>query len=184
MDSAAAAPVDWATFAAEAPELERDVTPLLRMKHHVLATLRADGSPRVSGTEVQFVGSELVAGCPADSVKARDVARDGRFALHSNPGEHSMEGGDAKLAGVAELHTDTPLLQALLDQLTAQHGGEGGDEAAEHTEEQHTGERMEGVALLRLGLTQVTHTAIHPDGDRLVIRTWHPGRGVVSVERA
>lgn len=169
-------PVDWATFAAEAPELERDVTPLLlRMKHHVLATLRADGSPRVSGTEVQFVGAELVAGCPADSVKARDVARDGRFALHTNPGEHSMEGGDAKLAGVADLHTDGPLLQALLDQLRQAHDA---DEQAPDVEQ------LDGVALLRLGLTQVTHTAIHPDGDRLVIRTWHPGRGVVTVERA
>jgi IS5 family transposase len=195
--------VDWATFAAEAPELVRDVTPLLhRARHHVLATLRADGSPRVSGTEVQFVGDELVAGCPADSVKARDVARDGRFALHTNPGDHTMEGGDAKLAGVAELHTDGPLLQALLDQLTADHGGEPaeqgdqqaehgdeaaehGDEAAEHGDEaaEHAEDQLDGVALLRLGLTQVTHTALHSDGDRLVIRTWHPGRGIVTVER-
>jgi hypothetical protein len=174
------APVDWATFAAEAPELERDVTPLLlRARHHVLATLRADGSPRVSGTEVQFVGSELVAGCPADSVKARDVSRDGRFALHTNPGDHSMEGGDAKLAGVAGLHTDGPLLHALMDQLTAEHGDDLG-----RSDDVRTDEQMDGVALLRLGLTQVTHTAIHPDGDRLVVRTWHPGRGVVTVERA
>lgn len=176
MGDARIPPVDWATFAAEAPELGRDVTPLLlRTKHHVLATLRADGSPRVSGTEVQFVGDELVAGCPSDSVKARDVARDGRFALHTNPGEHTMEGGDAKLAGVAELHTAGPLLRALLDQLRQAHDA---DEQAPDVE------RLGGVALLRLGLTQVTHTALHPDGDRLVIRTWHPGRGVVTVERA
>jgi len=162
-------PVDWATFDAECPELAADVSPLLtRTPHHVVATLRADGSPRISGTEVQFVGPELVAGCPGDSAKARDIRRDGRFALHTNPGGPSMDGGDAKLAGIAELLTSGPLLAALLAQL---------QEAADHPD------APPGAALLRLGLTQVTHTAIHPDGDRLVIRTWHPGRGVERIER-
>ncbi len=163
-------PVDWTTFVDEAPDLADAVTPLLRRTaHHVLATLRRDGSPRVSGTEVQFVGRELVAGCPAGSAKARDVRRDGRFALHTNPGGPTMDGGDAKLAGVAELHTAGALVDALVSKLR---------DAADHPDP------PDGVALLRLGLTQVTHTAIHPDRDRLVIRTWHPGRTVESVERA
>ena len=93
---------DWATFRAQEPDLERDVTHLLtRTAHHVLATLRRDGSPRVSGTEVQFVGDELVAGCMSGSAKAGDIARDGRFALHTNPGEPTMDGGDAVDRGVA-----------------------------------------------------------------------------------
>jgi hypothetical protein len=162
--------VDWATFVDEAPDLADAVTPLLqRTAHHVLATLRRDGSPRVSGTEVQFVGRELVAGCPAASAMARDVQRDGRFALHTNPGAPTMDGGDAKLAGVAELHTAGALVDALISSLR---------DAADHPAP------PDGVALLRFGLTQITHTAIHPDGDRLVIRTWHPGRAVESVERA
>lgn len=161
---------DWATFRAQAPALEGDVTPLLtRTAHHVLATLRRDGSPRVSGTEVQFVGDELVAGCMAGSAKARDIVGDGRFALHTNPGEPAMVGGDAKLAGLAELHTAGPLLDAMTAQLRAddEHADAPGD-----------------AAVLQLRLTQVTHTAIHPDGDRLVIRTWKPNQGITTVERS
>ncbi len=161
---------DWATFRAQEPDLERDVTHLLtRTAHHVLATLRRDGSPRVSGTEVQFVGDELVAGCMSGSAKAGDIARDGRFALHTNPGEPTMDGGDAKIAGLAELHTSGSLLDALVAQLHAD---------AEHPDP------PADAALVRLRLTQVTHTAIHPDGDRLVIRTWKPNQGITTVEQA
>jgi hypothetical protein len=71
-------------------------------RHHVLATLRADGSPRVSGTEVVFSDGDLTLGSMPGAVKARDLQRDGRFALHANPGDGSMAGGDAKVAGVAE----------------------------------------------------------------------------------
>jgi hypothetical protein len=31
-------------------------------KHHMMATLRRDGSPRISGTEVRFIGGQLVLG--------------------------------------------------------------------------------------------------------------------------
>lgn len=70
-------------------------------KHHVLATLRQDGSPRVSGTEVDFEGDDMRLGSMAGAVKARDLRRDGRFSIHANPGDGSMDRGDAKVAGVA-----------------------------------------------------------------------------------
>src|SRR5215204_6233773 len=95
-------PAPWSTFEAEAPALAAATRArFTATKHHVLATLRADGSPRVSGTEVQFHGDDIVAGSMAEAVKVRDLRRDGRFALHANPGDGSMEGGDAKIAGVA-----------------------------------------------------------------------------------
>ena len=53
--------------------------------HHVLATLRLDGSPRVSGTEVEFTDTDLTIGSMAAARKADDLLRDPRFALHSNP---------------------------------------------------------------------------------------------------
>jgi hypothetical protein len=71
-------------------------------KHHVLATLRRDGSPRVSGTEVDFAAEgRLQLGSMADAVKGTDLKRDGRFALHANPGDGSMDGGDSKISGIA-----------------------------------------------------------------------------------
>lgn len=92
----------WEQFAAQAPELAAAVRARFEAaRHHVLATLRRDGSPRVSGTEVDFGDGDLTLGSMLGAVKARDLQRDGRFALHANPGDGSMVGGDAKIAGVA-----------------------------------------------------------------------------------
>lgn len=88
--------VNWGQLESEAPTLAREVRRVLQAAtSHVLATLRRDGSPRVSGIEVQFAGDELTIGSMAQSMKALDLRRDPRFALHSSP----AEGGDAKLAG-------------------------------------------------------------------------------------
>jgi Pyridoxamine 5'-phosphate oxidase len=64
---------------------------------HVLATLRRDGSPRVSGSEIACLGSDLSFGSMPNAVKALDLQRDGRCALHAHPSSD----GDAKVAGVA-----------------------------------------------------------------------------------
>ena len=93
----------WQQFADAAPTLAAPVRArLTATKHHVLATLRKDGTPRVSGTEVVFTeDGHLRLGSMVDALKGKDLKRDGRFALHANPGDGSMDGGDAKLSGVA-----------------------------------------------------------------------------------
>lgn len=70
--------------------------------HLTLATLRADGSPRISGTECRFADGELWIGSMAGAVKARDLQRDPRYALHSGSEDPPAWSGDAKVAGVAE----------------------------------------------------------------------------------
>jgi hypothetical protein len=155
------ATTDWTGFAATEPDLAAAVRARFEVtKHHVLATLRRDGSPRVSGTEVVFSGDDLLLGSMWRSMKALDLQRDGRFALHSNPGDGSMGGGDAKLSGVAlevvgELHAE---FEAELQPPGPFH-------------------------LFRLELSQVVHSSLHPDGDRMVIRSWRPGSPVTTVER-
>jgi hypothetical protein len=152
----------WEEFAAEAPELAAAVLARFEAaRHHVLATLRSDGSPRVSGTEVGFNGGDLTLGSMYGAVKARDLRRDGRFALHANPGDGSMEGGDAKVGGVAE--------EVL------------GEELAPYADEQTP---PGSFHLFRLHLAEAVLTSVHPDGDRLVIESWRPGDGVVRRERA
>ena len=37
--------------------------------------------------------------------------------------------------------------------------------------------------LFRLELNQVVHSSLHPDGDRMVIRSWRPGSPITTVER-
>lgn len=92
----------WHEFTEQAPELASALRARFEAtKHHVLATLRADGSPRVSGTEVQFSDNDLTMGSMPQARKARDLQRDGRCALHANPGDGSMAGGDAKVSGTA-----------------------------------------------------------------------------------
>src|SRR5579862_7942572 len=75
-------------------------------RHKTIATLRADGSPRISGIECEFADGELRFGSMRDSRKGADLERDPRFALHG-PAFHPEEGkesewpGEAKIAGRA-----------------------------------------------------------------------------------
>jgi hypothetical protein len=93
----------WAKFEAEAPELAARVRERLEAHgHKTIATLRRDGSPRISGTETQFEGEDLWIGSMQDALKARDLQRDPRYALHSSSEDPDVWTGDAKVAGVAE----------------------------------------------------------------------------------
>jgi hypothetical protein len=93
----------WSRFEAEAPELAARVRERLDAHgHKTIATIRRDGSPRISGTETEFSDGELRIGSMRDSLKARDLQRDPRFALHSASEDPDVWTGDAKLAGTAE----------------------------------------------------------------------------------
>ncbi|MEJ7893809.1 MAG: pyridoxamine 5'-phosphate oxidase family protein [Solirubrobacteraceae bacterium] len=99
-----AAMPSWSAFADMAPALAEQVRERLEAHpYKLIATLRRDGSPRVSGIELEFRDDgELVTGSMPGSVKARDLERDGRFALHNTPAPEPEWTGDAKLAGRAE----------------------------------------------------------------------------------
>lgn len=96
----------WERFAAEAPTLAEAVRARFAAnRHHIIGTLRADGSPRLSGTEVEVDGAEMRIGMMPDSHKLRDVRRDPRVEIHSAPLEEDLARGDAKVAGRArEIH--------------------------------------------------------------------------------
>jgi hypothetical protein len=92
----------WQQFAESAPGFAGAIRAAFEAsKSHVLATLRKDGSPRVSGSEVEFTeDGRMRIGSMADAVKGRDLKRDGRFALHAAPGNVDKGGADAKISGV------------------------------------------------------------------------------------
>jgi Pyridoxamine 5'-phosphate oxidase len=93
----------WSEFEAQAPELAARVRERLDAHgHKTIATIRRDGSPRISGTETEFSDGELWIGSMRDALKARDLQRDPRFALHTASEDPEIWTGDAKLAGVAE----------------------------------------------------------------------------------
>jgi Pyridoxamine 5'-phosphate oxidase len=92
----------WSEFEAAAPELAKAVRERLDAhRHKTIATVRRDGSPRISGTETEIRDGELWIGSMWQARKARDLQRDPRFALHSGSDEPDDWHGDAKVAGVA-----------------------------------------------------------------------------------
>lgn len=92
--------MSWAAFEAAAPDLAGAVQARFGAHiHHVIGTLRSDGAPRLSGTEVQIVDGQLRVGMMPASHKLADVLRDPRVEIHSAPLEADLSGGDAKVAG-------------------------------------------------------------------------------------
>jgi hypothetical protein len=158
---------NWSEVEAAAPELAaRARATLDAHKHKVLATLRRDGSPRLSGIEATIVDGELWLGMMPGSRKALDLRRDPRLALHSasvDPpsDDPSAWPGDAKLAGRA-VEVDDP---ALLERLGA---GEGGG----------------GAHLFRVDVTEVVHTRVGEPAYHLVIEVWDEGAGLRRLKRA
>ena len=92
----------WAEFEAGEPELAGLVLARLEgHRHVVLATLRADGSPRLSGMEAPVRSGHIWLAMTPGSRKAADLARDPRFSMHSAPDDEHLPDGDARLEGVA-----------------------------------------------------------------------------------
>jgi hypothetical protein len=150
----------WSDFEAAAPELAARVRRHLDAHtHKTLATVRADGAPRISGTESQFVDGELWIGSMEGARKARDLQRDPRFALHSGSEDPPGWSGDAKLAGVVEEITDPERVREI-------NGGE------------HSGSH-----LFRLDLHEVSTVGLDDARTQLVIEVWTPERGVRTIKR-
>lgn len=136
--------------------------------HKTLATLRADGSPRISGVEASFRDGELWLGMMPDSRKAKDLLRDPRFALHSATVDPNMTDGDAKLSGRAEEVTDGETFAWFV-----------GQEREEKGEEP-----PELFHLFRAEVDEIVLTTLGGDPpDHLVIETWRERRGITRVER-
>jgi hypothetical protein len=95
----------WAEFESAEPKFAGRVRKLMTSRKHLtMATVRKDGSPRISGTEVEFTKNHLQIGSMSRAVKAMDLMRDGRVAIHGPTNEPTKSGtwrGEAKIAGRA-----------------------------------------------------------------------------------
>lgn len=144
----------WAEFHTADPELADRVRGAFeRFKHHVLGTVRKDGSPRLTGLEANISDGELWLGMMPGSRKARDLQRDPRFALHANPGpDTAMADGDIRVSGRAVEVTDPEVFARFTGSTEVPPGP---------------------FHLFRAELTEVVRTYVADD--ELVIETWHPG---------
>jgi hypothetical protein len=74
----------WKDVELAEPELAAVVRATFAIrKHATMATIRRDGAPRISGTEVEFADDgEIYLGIMAGARRAADLRRDGRVAVH------------------------------------------------------------------------------------------------------
>jgi hypothetical protein len=153
---------NWAAFAAMEPVLATAVEQRFGVfTHHVLATLRKDGSPRTTGLEVRFLHGELWLGMMPGSLKALDLRRDPRFALQANPGpDTTMAGGDVRVAGRAVEVEDPEAKGAYVKEV----------------------EPPQPFHLFRTELTEVVRTYVEDD-TYLVVQVWRPGEPVRTLRR-
>jgi hypothetical protein len=156
----------WDEVARAEPELAAAVQARFDAhRHKVLGTLRADGSPRLSGIEVTFKEGELWLGMMPDSRKALDLRRDPRLALHSATVDPELLEGDARISGRAVEVTGAGAMTALVE----------GD--ARHEDGAPAGH------VFSVDVTELMLIRIGDPADHLVIQSWHEGRGVERVER-
>ena len=93
----------WQDIENSAPEFAAEMRRYFDARvHKTLATVRADGSPRISGTEAYLRDGDLWFGSMSNARKALDLRRDPRFALHSGSTDPPDWEGDAKINGLAE----------------------------------------------------------------------------------
>ncbi len=116
-----------------------------------IATLRRDGAPRISASELEFAHGEVTLGMMGGSMKLLDVRRDPRIAIHSPTieppdGDPDTWPGDAKLAGTLI-------------------------ETAPPADNPH-----QGAGFFKLDISEVVLTYVGTPADHLVIESWHPGR--------
>ncbi|MEV5730362.1 pyridoxamine 5'-phosphate oxidase family protein [Streptomyces pharetrae] len=153
---------NWGAFSRAEPELAKTVEERFgAFTHHILATLRRDGSPRTTGLEVRFLDGELWLGMMPNSLKALDLRRDPRFALQANPGEGTgMGGGDVRVSGRAFEVTDPEVKAAYTKEV----------------------EPPEQFHLFRTEPTEVTRTYVEDD-TYLVLQVWKPGAPLRTIKR-
>jgi hypothetical protein len=154
----------WAEFETEAPGLAAFVRERLDAhKHKLMATIRADGWPRISGIEITIDRGELwIGGMPA-ARKSADLRRDPRVAIHSGSDEPSDFKGDARVTGLAVEIEDRALKRAFMK---AAGGGPPGP-----------------FDLFRLAITEVSTVRVGEPADHLVINVWRPGAGIREIKR-
>ena len=151
----------WGEIEQAEPDFAARVRRLFEAgRHKTIATVRADGSPRISGIECEFEDGELQFGSMTGARKGDDLRRDPRFALHG-PTFHPEEGKESEWPGEAKVAGTARPAGAV--------GGEEGDEPQ--------GE------LFVADITEVVVTGLDDEATKLVVESWTPQRGLRRVER-
>jgi hypothetical protein len=146
----------WLDVEEAVPEFAQRVRELFDAhRHKTIATVRADGSPRISGIEAMFEDGQLVFGSMPRARKGADLRRDPRFALHSATID-PIEGSEAQWPGEAKIS----------GRAIASGPADGPDGESFHAD-----------------ITEVVHTHLDDKATMLVVEWWTPTGGMRRVER-
>jgi hypothetical protein len=160
----------WSEFASAESEFAELARRFLDLNtHKVLATLRRDGSPRLSGTELQFCLGQVFFGSMPGAQKAKDIGRDPRISVHSgsvDPGPN-RDGwdGDTTFSGTAVEVLDP---------------SEIGKWSAE---QDFPGLESGDFHLFRAELSRVTVVKLNPEREALAVSWWTPQEGLRTASR-
>jgi len=147
----------WRDVERAEPEFARRVRALFDAhRHKTIATLRADGSPRISGIEAAFEDGELIFGSMPNARKGADLHRDPRFALHSATVD-PVEGSEAQWPGEAKVSGRAIAVRPIT---------EGPDSDRFHAD-----------------IAEVVHTHLNEEATMLVVEWWTATNGLQRIER-
>jgi len=147
----------WWDIEQAEPEFAERVRALFDAhRHKTIATLRADGSPRISGIEAAFEEGQLVFGSMPHARKGADLRRDPRFALHSATVD-PIEGSEAQWPGEAKIS--------------------GRAIAAGQVNESPDGDRFHAE------VAEVVLTRLNDEATMLLVEWWTPEHGLQRMER-
>lgn len=147
----------WRDVEQQAPEFARRIRELFDAhRHKTIATLRADGSPRISGIEATFEDGELTFGSMANARKGQDLRRDPRFALHGATID-PVEGAEADWPGEVKIAGRAILAGPITE-------GPDGDR-------------------FHADITELVHTHLNQQATLLVVEWWTAAHGLRVIER-
>jgi hypothetical protein len=156
--------VAWRVVEQAEPEFAARVQGLFDAgRHKTIATVRADGAPRISGIECEFAVGELRFGSMVGARKLADLERDPRFALHG-PTFHPVEGREGEWSGEAKIA-----------------GRAVPDDSATTAEE--AADETDGGVMFVADITEVVVTGLDEAATKLVVEWWTPHHGLRRIER-
>jgi hypothetical protein len=162
--------ISWRAFAEAAPRIAE----MFERRHAatgnlcLLATIRSDGSPRISPMEPRIFDDRLVMLGMPGTTKFRDLGRDPRFCLHTATVDPQVSDGDAKLWGVVENVPDEGLHQRFATHLFEEIGLD------------LRGQRFDPFYVADI----TSASSIHMEGGRLKITIWKAGEAERVVDKS
>ncbi len=157
--------MNWRELETEAPDIaDLGKQRLDQARVALLATLRKDGSPRISPVEPFLTEGQLLFGAISWSLKTRDLVRDPRCVLHSAISGPDSGEGELKLYGRAT---------------------EADDQVRDNCQEGWWLSRPPDTAtVFALNIEQATFISWDTEQSQMTVRSWSPQRGFTETRRS